>query len=586
MPRRFALLLVACLAGALTMPLATSSAAQAQLGGLDRGFGTGGNRTTGLGRYRPDPGLGARTGGGTVPSDGLGFTASGVASASGSPPVFQVAPCPPDIFPPSVRVDCGFVTVPENRARPTGRRITVAAAVMHAPAPHPKDDPIVFLDGGPSFGAISSFAVDDYFGGAAYTSDRDVILVDTRGTGFSEPRLGCPEFDRANVSASYSRPFVGSSNVADYTRAIRACRDRLTAAGIDLAAYNSAESAADLEALRRALGYRQWNLFALSADGVLGLTYMRLFPDRIRSAVVDSGQSPQHLWGLDYYRGLNELLERIFAGCAANAACNAAYPNIRGVFFDLVRRLQAHPVAVPIPDFQPRPVTVRVDGLDFYLSALFGIFPGNEFAPDTIRPLLSEIWRSAHGELTQVYQERLGTGPGDQRRRQLRGRGQDHVLCLPRPGRVHHPGRPATGRPRPAWARPPVPGSRLRAAQRGSRLAGGLPALEGGCRRPGAAPAGAQLDPDPGARRRIRRRRAAPDRAADPADTAPVVLSTSSRPRPTSSWPTATRSAPAPARSPASSSTRRQCGPTRAASGRSHRSTSRPEAVGCMEVGA
>jgi pimeloyl-ACP methyl ester carboxylesterase len=393
------------------MPLATSWAAQAQPSRLDREFGVGGNRTTVLGRYHLNLGPASRTGGGTVTSDVLGFTASGIAPASGSPTVFQVAPCPPDIFPPSARVDCGFVTVPENRARPTGRRITVAAAVMRAPSPHPKADPIVFLDGGPSFGAISSFAVDDYFGGAAYTRDRDVVLVDTRGTGLSEPRLGCPEFDRANVSAFYSRPFVGSSNVADYTRAIRACRDRLTAAGIDLAAYNTAESAADLEALRQALGYRQWNLFALSADGVLGLTYMRLFPDRIRSAVVDSGQSPQHLWTLDYYRGLNELLERVFAGCAINAACNAAYPNIRGVFFDLVRRLQAHPVAVPIPDFQPRPVTVRVDGLDFYLSALFGIFPGNEFAPDAIRPLLSEIWRSAHGELSQVYQERLGTGP-------------------------------------------------------------------------------------------------------------------------------------------------------------------------------
>jgi pimeloyl-ACP methyl ester carboxylesterase len=411
MPRRIALLLVACLAAVMTLPLAISGEAQAQPGGLDRGFGTGGYRTTGLGRYRLDLGPDAPTGGATVASDVLGFTASGIAPTSGSPPVFQSAPCPPDIFPPSVRVDCGFVTVPENRTRPTGRMVTVAAAVIHAPSPHPKDDPIVFLDGGPSFGAISSFAVDDYFGGAAYTGDRDVVLVDTRGTGLSQPRLGCPEFDRASESAFYSGPFVGSSNVAEFTRAIRACRDRLTTAGIDLAAYNTAESAADLEALRRALGYRQWNLFALSADGVLGLTYMRRFPDRIRSAVVDSGQSPQHLWGLDYYRGLNELLERIFAGCAANAACNAAYPNIRGVFFDLVHRLQAHPAMISIPAFQPRPVTVRVDGVEFYLSALFGIFPGNEFAPDTIRPLLSEIWRSAHGELTQVYRERFGTGP-------------------------------------------------------------------------------------------------------------------------------------------------------------------------------
>ena len=411
MPRRIALLLVVCLAGALTMPLVVNSEAQAQPGGLNRGFGTGGYRTTGSGRYHHNLGPGGRTGSGTVTSDALGFTASGIALTSGFPPAFRSAPCPPDIFPPSVRVDCGFVAVPESRARPTGRTIRVAAAVMRAPSPRPKHDPIVFLDGGPSFGAISSFAVDAYFGGAAYTRDRDVILVDTRGTGLSEPRLGCPEFDRAFESLFYSRPFVGSSAVADLTHAIRDCRDRLTAAGIDLAAYNTAESAADLEALRRALGYRQWNLFALSADGVLGLTYMRLFPGGIRSAVVDSGQSPQHLWGLDYLRGLNELLERVFAGCAANAACNAAYPNLRGVFFDLVHRLQAHPVAVRIPDFQPRPVTVRVDGVWFYLDALFAIYPGDEDFPETIRPLLSEIWRSAHGELTQVYRERVGTGP-------------------------------------------------------------------------------------------------------------------------------------------------------------------------------
>jgi pimeloyl-ACP methyl ester carboxylesterase len=411
MPRRTALLLAACLAGAMTIPLAMPGAVQAQPGGLDRGFGTGGNLTSGLGRYRADQMPGARTGGGTVSSDVLGFTASGIAPASGSPPVFQPAPCPPDIFPPSALVDCGFVAVPENRTRPTGRMISVAAAVMRAPSPHPSADPIVFLDGGPSFGAISSFAVDFYFGGTAYTGDRDVVLVDTRGTGLSQPRLGCPEFDRAVESAFYSRPFVGSSAVEDFTNATTACRHRLAAAGIDLPAYNSAESAADLEALRRALGYRQWNLFALSADGVLGLTYMRLFPGGIRSAVVDSGQSPQHLWGPDYYRGLNELLERIFAGCAANAACNTAYPNLRGVFFDLVHRLQAHPALIPIPDFQPRPVTIRVDGVLFYLDALFGIFPGDEFAPDTIRPLLSEIWRAAHGELSQVYQERLGTGP-------------------------------------------------------------------------------------------------------------------------------------------------------------------------------
>jgi pimeloyl-ACP methyl ester carboxylesterase len=319
--------------------------------------------------------------------------------------------CPADVFPETVRVDCGFVRVPESRAHPNSRTITVAAAVMHAPARHPKADPLVFLDGGPSFGAISTFAVDFYFADASYAQDRDVILVDTRGTGLSQPRLGCPEFDRANESTFYSKPFVGSSALHDYTAATIACRNRLTGDGIDLAAYNTAESAADLDALRHALGYKQWNLVALSADGSLGLTYMRLFPDGIRSAIVDSGQSPQGLWGLDYLRGFNEELDSIFAGCAANAACNAAYPNLRKVFYDLVHKLQAHPVAVPIPDFDPVPVTIQVDGVAFYLDALFGFYPGNEFVPETIHQLLSEIWRSAHGELADVYHDRLCCGP-------------------------------------------------------------------------------------------------------------------------------------------------------------------------------
>jgi len=323
---------------------------------------------------------------------------------------FQSMPCPPDIFPDSVRVDCGFVTVPENRAHPNGRMIQVAAAVVHAPARHPKKDPIVFLDGGPSFGAISTFALDAYFAGASFIEDRDIILVDTRGTGLSQPRLGCPEFDEADESSFYSSPYVGSSFVEEMTQAVTDCHNRLTAVGIDLAAYNSAESAADIDALRRALGYKEWNLLAFSADGVLGLTYMRLYPDGIRSAIIDSGSSPQHLWNIDYYLGVNEEFERIFAGCAANSACNAAYPNLRKVFFDLVHQLRVDPVNISIPHFVGGPIVLHVDGVEFYLDTITNIFPGDLYSSDSIRPLLAEIWRSAHGQLAEVYRERF-SGP-------------------------------------------------------------------------------------------------------------------------------------------------------------------------------
>ena len=135
--------------------------------------------------------------------------------------------CPDGLFPPDRTVDCGFVTVPENRARPNGRSITVAAAVMRATTRRPKADPIVFVDGGPSFGAISDFAVYSYFGGASYADERDVVLVDTRGTGLSTPRLGCPEFDQADEASFFAKPYFYAHEpaVEAWSKALRACRE-------------------------------------------------------------------------------------------------------------------------------------------------------------------------------------------------------------------------------------------------------------------------------------------------------------------------------------------------------------------------
>jgi pimeloyl-ACP methyl ester carboxylesterase len=340
--------------------------------------------------------------------------AAAVRDAGAAPavaPAFHTFACPAGVFRPKLDVECGFVRVPEDRAHPNGRMITVPAAVIHASTAHPARDPIVFLDGGPSFGAISSFPPDFYFNHAGYSANRDVILVDTRGTGLSTPRLGCPEFDRAEVRAFYSKPSVNSQVLPIYRAAIRHCHDRFTARGIDLAAYNSAESAADLEALRLALGVHRWNMFGVSADGTLALTYMRLYPHALRSVVIDSGMSTQVLWGLDYDRGLAQELDAIFAGCRANAACNATYPGLRHAFFRKVAQLQQHPATITFPDFQPHPVQLRLDGAGMFADVIFSIFPGDAFSPEGIHDLLNRMWRETHGQLVGAYRDWFGTGP-------------------------------------------------------------------------------------------------------------------------------------------------------------------------------
>ena len=336
---------------------------------------------------------------------------TGNSSAAQQPPDFHMVACPEGVFPEDVYVFCGFVVVPENRARPHGRQIRVMAAYVHATSDDPAPDPIVFVSGGPSFGAISDFSLGLYLAGAEFAEDHDLVLVDTRGTGFSTPRLGCPELDEAEVGAFYSEPYANAQAVPIAGEAIRACRERLVGEGIHPASYNTTESAADLDALRQALGVRRWNLLAASADGMLGLTYMRMFPHGIRSAIIDSGTSNTVLWGLDYDRGTLEMVETAFAGCRANLACNQKYPGIRQKFYRMVRQLNETPFMLTIEDFDPEPVTIPIDGAGLMWDTASMVFPGNAFEPESIHAGLEILWSVLHGGLEENYRALIGTGP-------------------------------------------------------------------------------------------------------------------------------------------------------------------------------
>ena len=339
-------------------------------------------------------------------------------AGSAGPAALQLRDCPqppfsgfPDqsLFPPEFDVDCATLSVPENRSAKKTRTIKIGVAIVHAQSGHPRSDPIVFMNGGPSVGTIQDFAYYYFFlnGTPAFLQDRDLILVDTRGEGYStpylaDPRLGCPELDQADFDTFYAKPFIGSDNQATIDDALRACRARLIGAGVDISAYNAAEEAADLDALRKALGVKQWNLWALSADGLVGLTYMRLYPGGIRSAVLDSPQNPAMNIAPDYYRGHAALFERVFAGCAANTACARTYPNLRDVFYRQMQKLQDHPQNITVQFSDGRSIVDHVDGVElWYLMR-------DSFFQQDIQGFMSRVWAAAHGRLAEVVAESFG----------------------------------------------------------------------------------------------------------------------------------------------------------------------------------
>ncbi|WP_327131117.1 alpha/beta hydrolase [Streptomyces sp. NBC_01343] len=274
---------------------------------------------------------------------------------------YEPGPCPrtPEPVEALKGARCGTLTVPENRADPTGKTITLGVAIVPAKADEPKADPIVWLAGGPGDDAVgeAKMAID-----GGLNRDRDVIFMSQRGTYSARPNLLCPNIDEFNARAVglvQNAPSTERLHVA----ATKACRDRLAARGIDLGAYNDIQSAADYEDLRTALGLGQWNLYGISYGTHLALAYMRLHPEGLRAVGLDGILPPSKGGSAATWSSARQGFDGLFKACAAQPACNKRYPNLSATFDQLVRRLEAKPVTttVTVPG-SDKPVKVVLDG--------------------------------------------------------------------------------------------------------------------------------------------------------------------------------------------------------------------------------
>ncbi|MER7950657.1 alpha/beta fold hydrolase [Streptomyces sp. NPDC096079] len=274
---------------------------------------------------------------------------------------YEPGPCPrtADPVPDLARARCGTLTVPENRSRHKGRKITLAVAIIPAAAKRRAPDPIVWLAGGPGDDAVSEIPMA-LAGGL--DRDRDLVFMSQRGTYSADPELTCPNIDAFNARALglvSNAPSTGRLHV----EATRECRDRVASQGADRSAYNDIESSADYDALRRTLGVAKWNVFGISYGTHLALNYMRLHPKGIRAVGIDGVLPPSIAGGAVTWKAAREGFDGLFKACEEQPACATRYPHLKDTFLRLVSELEARPVTttVTVPD-RPEPVKVVLDG--------------------------------------------------------------------------------------------------------------------------------------------------------------------------------------------------------------------------------
>jgi pimeloyl-ACP methyl ester carboxylesterase len=237
----------------------------------------------------------------------------------------------------SAAARCGYYRVRENRDDPhdkVGKEVQLHVAVIPALRLKPAADPLFILSGGPGQ-AASDFYLSVAPAFARIRRDRDLVLVDQRGTGRSN-RLDCELPDDSE--------FI----VLDPQKLQAAVRECLAALSGDPRYYTTSVAVRDLDDVRAALGYRQLNLYGISYGTRVAQHYMRRYPDRVRTAILDGAVPAEVALGPDVAIEAQRAIDSILQRCARDQACSGNFPDISAQFVALQERLRTDPVKLSI----------------------------------------------------------------------------------------------------------------------------------------------------------------------------------------------------------------------------------------------
>jgi pimeloyl-ACP methyl ester carboxylesterase len=225
-------------------------------------------------------------------------------------------------------IRCGEFSVPLDHDAPGAEQISLRYVIIPSLKQDAHADPLFFLAGGPGQSAVELAAM---IRGGFYevAQERDLVLVDQRGTGGSKP-LQC--------DAEGLDPLVAAGAALDK----KMVHDCLATLPKDLSHFNTVNTVRDLELVRESLGYDKINIYGGSYGTRLGLVYMRMHPQSIRSAVLDSVGPPQTPIGL-FGRSAAQSFELLLLACEADTTCSAAFPRLRSTFVELVGLLRDTP---------------------------------------------------------------------------------------------------------------------------------------------------------------------------------------------------------------------------------------------------
>ena len=283
---------------------------------------------------------------------------------------------------------CGVLKRPLDPARPQGVQVDLHYAVLPALARNKLPDPVFFFAGGPGQSAMDlAGPLSAQF--ARTLNRRDLVLIDQRGSGRSAP-LECDEDEDA------ARPLAEGVDTQRMAQQLARCREALQRKPWgDLRFYTTTIAMQDADAVRAALGVQRLNAVGASYGTRAVLEYLRLFPQRVRRAVIDGVAPPDMVMPASFAVDNQAALDAMFGACEREPGCNSRHPQLRVQWRTLLASLPRRVEVV-------HPVTGRSEPLLLTRDALMGLVRAPLYVPAIAAALPAGIEAAAGGRFEML----------------------------------------------------------------------------------------------------------------------------------------------------------------------------------------
>lgn len=287
-------------------------------------------------------------------------------------------------------VKCATLEVYENRETMQGRTIAINIVQLPASARIKESDPVFFFAGGPGQ-AATELARESLAILGGINAKRDIVLIDQRGTGKSNG-LGCNP-GNANASDLIDPVLREQAN----RKLLLDCRDNLTKRA-DLALYTTTIAMADIDAVREALGYDTINLWGGSYGTRAAMEYLRRYPGRVRSVVIDGVAPFTMALPETFSRDAGTAYEAMLQACLRDATCEKRFPKLQHQVEEVLSKLERQPRKIMLPD----PLTGVVREVAVTKDAVLASVFASLYVPEMAAMLPEMLTRANRGDFSPL----------------------------------------------------------------------------------------------------------------------------------------------------------------------------------------